>query len=125
MASAMNDMGDGFVNLGLSKMMGPVSEKLTKLGGIHKQIKILQEEQSQTDMNSIAQTAEECIRTLGSIKIAYLVRSKMYANINANDQILQKKKDSLAKYTTTARVRTDKISTYSAEVAQVYLINPV
>jgi hypothetical protein len=119
MANAMNDMGDGFVNLGLSKMMGPVSEKLTKLGAIHKQIKVLQDEQSKTDTNSVLQTADDCIRIIGSIKIAFLVRSRLFANIESNEQMLFKKKESLQRYTSSAKVRTDKISSYSLEVAQV------
>ncbi|CAG8441253.1 6977_t:CDS:10 [Diversispora eburnea] len=86
------EFGDNILSLSEVESNETLANHLTILGNIQHQIKELHEKQAQQDVVTLESTIDEYIRLIGSIKVAFNSRSKVYQTWKNAINDLQKKK---------------------------------
>ena len=89
------------------------------LGGIHKKLFNIHEKQAKYDLHHLITMIDEHERFIGSAKIAFNARAKVYSIFQSAEALKNKKQEMLEKLTTTMRVRTDKIEMAQTELSSV------
>ncbi|KAI8898494.1 Vps5 C terminal like-domain-containing protein [Globomyces pollinis-pini] len=116
LAICTNEMADHLLGFGSLEITGRVGDKLKKLSNIHKQIAQFYERQSRDETIYIANTVEEYVRLIGSAKVAFAIRLKLFNDLTNMEQTLAKKRESLLKYQQSSKLRVDKINIYRDDV---------
>lgn len=105
----MAEMGQAFLSLPKESLLdSALKQKLALLGDIH--MKISQIQSAEANISPQA-TVNEYIRMLGSIKLNFLSRQKIYERLCKVEKEFKKKEQETAKVVNESKVRTDKIST--------------
>lgn len=117
LAAAVQDFGESVMVLGTVEVNKPAAQSATNLGKIQLRIKELYEQQAKHDLCHILGVVDEHVRIVGSIKLAFASRLKVYSNWQNAESAWLKKKESIDKIRASAKIRLDKISLGEAEMA--------
>ncbi|KAJ3220282.1 Vacuolar protein sorting-associated protein 5 [Dinochytrium kinnereticum] len=105
LGSATYDFGESMIALASVEVNKPVASNLVVLGNIQKKIKEIHDKQAKQDMYHIISVVDEHIRIISSVK--------------TSESNFIRKKEVLDRVKSTAKVRLDKISVGSSEVAEL------
>ncbi|KAJ3407961.1 hypothetical protein CcCBS67573_g05622 [Chytriomyces confervae] len=95
LGNASNVFGDSLINLSKIEAGKEIGRNLMLVGEIQKRIKELHEKQSGVDLRHMASVVEEYIRIIGSVRVAFAGRMKMYSVWQAADLALKKKRENI------------------------------
>ncbi|KAF9971860.1 Vacuolar protein sorting-associated protein 5, partial [Modicella reniformis] len=89
---ASAEFGESIVSLAGTELNKPLANSLLVLGNLKIRIKELHEKQAQMDVLTLEHTVDEYIRTIGSIRIAFMTRVKFNQNmVQAQNDLVKKK----------------------------------
>ncbi|KAF9582723.1 Vacuolar protein sorting-associated protein 5 [Lunasporangiospora selenospora] len=92
LGAASSEFGESIVSLATTELNKPLAHSLLVLGNLKIRIKELHERQAHMDVLTLEHTVDEYIRTIGSIKIAFMARAKFNQNMVYAQNDLSKKK---------------------------------
>jgi sorting nexin-1/2 len=105
---AMSEMGQAFKELPNESLLdSSLKQKLQVLGDIHTKISQIQAAEASISPQT---TVNEYIRLMGSIKLNFLSRQKVFERMSKVEKEFKKKEQETAKVSSESKVRTDKIS---------------
>ncbi|KAF9976015.1 Vacuolar protein sorting-associated protein 5 [Actinomortierella ambigua] len=92
LGQASAEFGESIVSLAGTELNKPLANSLLVLGNLKIKIKELHDRQAHMDVLTLEHTADEYIRTMGSIKIALMARAKYnQAMVQAQNDLAKKK----------------------------------
>ncbi|KAF9155042.1 Vacuolar protein sorting-associated protein 5 [Actinomortierella ambigua] len=92
LGQASAEFGESIVSLAGTELNKPLANSLLVLGNLKLRIKELHDRQAHMDVLTLEHTADEYIRTMGSIKVALLARAKYnQALVQAQNDLSKKK----------------------------------
>ncbi|KAG0222555.1 Vacuolar protein sorting-associated protein 5 [Actinomortierella wolfii] len=92
LGQASAEFGESIVSLAGTELNKPLANSLLVLGNLKIRIKELHDRQAHMDVLTLEHTADEYIRTMGSIKIALMARAKYnQAMVQAQNDLAKKK----------------------------------
>ncbi|KAI8597689.1 Vps5 C terminal like-domain-containing protein [Dissophora ornata] len=94
---ASAEFGESIVSLAGTELNKSLANSLLILGNLKIKIKELHDRQAHMDVLSLEHTVDEYIRTIGSIKIAFMARAKFNQNMVQAQNDLSKKKANFEK----------------------------
>ncbi|KAI7817463.1 Vps5 C terminal like-domain-containing protein [Gamsiella multidivaricata] len=100
---ASAEFGESIVSLAGAELNKPLANSLLVLGNLKIRIKELHDKQAHMDVLTLEHTADEYIRTIGSIKIAFMARAKFNQNMVQAQNDLSKKKANFDKMSQPSR----------------------
>ncbi|RHZ79077.1 hypothetical protein Glove_152g101 [Diversispora epigaea] len=112
------EFGDNILSLSEVENNETLANHLTILGNLQHQIKELHEKQAQQDVVTLESTIDEYIRLIGSIKVAFNSRSKVYQTWKNAIHDLQKKKANYEKTKTQGKLTQERLSFLLAQLAE-------
>ncbi|CAG8501251.1 11502_t:CDS:10 [Acaulospora colombiana] len=115
---ATAEFGDNLLSLANAENNKSLARNLTLLGNLQQKIKELQEKQVQQDVATLENTIDEYIRLIGSIKVAFNSREKVYQAWQNAIYELQKKKINYERSKVQGRLSHDKLSIALAQIAE-------
>ncbi|KAJ3047655.1 Vacuolar protein sorting-associated protein 5 [Rhizophlyctis rosea] len=118
MGGAAFEFGESIEALAAAHSQSALAHNLTVLAGIQKKINDLNLKQAKHDINYLAATAEDYVRIIGSIRIAFASRAKYHRIWQLAEGNLQKKNDTLEKLRSASRTRSDKIAAMGTEIEE-------
>ncbi|CAG8619762.1 35856_t:CDS:10 [Gigaspora margarita] len=117
LGSTIVDFGDSILSLADTEINKPLANNLRILGNLQQKIKELHEKQAQQNVINLENTIDEYIRLIGSIKIVFNSRSKIYQTWQNAIYDLQKKKTNYERSKVQGRMSQDKLSIMLAQIA--------
>lgn len=116
MVEATKEMGIAFSSIPQSCVVdADLKRKMERIGAIHRQISELKHE----ELEEMFFYVDIHVRVIGSIKVAYLIRNRMFERVIALEAYLLKKRGELIKHVEAKR--SDKILLLKKDVARVEL----
>ncbi|KAL1922373.1 uncharacterized protein VTP21DRAFT_9912 [Calcarisporiella thermophila] len=116
LGSATQDFGNSLVTLADVELNRPLASKLVNLGNLHKKLKGLHERQALQDVLTLANTIDEYIRIIGSIKLAQQARVKAYNTWQSADYELHRRQAAYEKVRSGQKTRVDKLAQLQTEI---------
>ncbi|KAJ3094201.1 sorting nexin-2 [Physocladia obscura] len=107
---ALNDFGDALIGLSAVESGKEVGRNLAIVGEIQKKIRELYDKQANLDLINLASTIEENVRVIGSIRVAFAGRMKVFTFWQNADIALKKKKESIERMRGNTKVKWEEIS---------------
>ncbi|KAJ3011910.1 UNVERIFIED_CONTAM: Vacuolar protein sorting-associated protein 5 [Siphonaria sp. JEL0065] len=108
--NASNEFGDALLALSAVEGGKDVGRNLALVGNIQKRIKELHDKQASIDISNMAATVEENLQMIGSVRVAFAGRMKVFTAWQNADIALKRKKESIEKMRGDPKVRADQIS---------------
>ncbi|CAG8472199.1 29177_t:CDS:10 [Racocetra persica] len=118
LGSMVVDFGDGILSLANTEINKPLANNLMTLGNLQRNIKELHEKQAQQDVINLEHTIDEYIRLVGSIKVVFNSRSKIYQTWQNAVYDLQKKKANYERLKSQGKMSQDKLSIMLTQIAE-------
>ncbi|KAF9199478.1 Vacuolar protein sorting-associated protein 5 [Haplosporangium sp. Z 27] len=119
LGSASAEFGESIVSLAGTELNKPLANSLLVLGNLKIRIKELHDRQAHMDVLTLEHTVDEYIRTIGSIKIAFMARAKFNQNMVQAQNDLSKKKASFEKMNQPSRkTKPERIQQLQHEIAE-------
>ncbi|KAF9417747.1 Vacuolar protein sorting-associated protein 5 [Podila epigama] len=116
---ASAEFGESIVSLAGTELNKGLANSLLVLGNLKIRIKELHERQAHMDVLTLEHTVDEYIRTIGSIKIAFMARAKFNQNMVQAQNDLAKKKANFEKMSQPSRkTRPEKLQQLQQEIAE-------
>ncbi|KAI8985457.1 Vps5 C terminal like-domain-containing protein, partial [Pilobolus umbonatus] len=119
LGSATFDFGESMSPLSLAEPNQNLSKHLSILGEIQKKMKGLHEQQAQYDIITLENTIDEYIRIIGSIRIAFNARVKVFQAYQQAEAEYQKKSGLFEKLKIQQKNKTDKVQSYQQELNEM------
>ena len=104
------------MSLAGTELNKPLANSLLVLGNLKIRIKELHDKQAHMDVLTLEHTVDEYIRTIGSIKIAFMARAKFNQTMVLAQNDLSKKKTSFEKLS--RKGKPEKIQQLSQEITE-------
>jgi sorting nexin-1/2 len=117
LAEATGDFGNSLYALSQVELDASLCSALASLADLQAQIKELHDRQSQQDVLTMGHTVEEYIRTVGSIKIAFAARQKVWLQWQAAEADFAKRQSYLEKVKRQAKTQQDRLAQMNADLA--------
>ncbi|KAF9436066.1 Vacuolar protein sorting-associated protein 5 [Entomortierella beljakovae] len=119
LGSASAEFGESIVSLAGTELNKPLANSLLVLGNLKIRIKELHDKQAQMDVLTLEHTVDEYIRTIGSIKIAFMARAKYNQNMVQAQNDLSKKKANFEKMNQPSRkTKPERIQLLQQEIVE-------
>lgn len=116
---ASSEFGESIVSLAGTELNKPLANSLLVLGNLKIRIKELHDKQAHMDVLTLEHTVDEYIRTIGSIKIAFMARAKFNQNMVQAQNDLGKKKANFDKMNQPSRkTKPEKIQQLQQEITE-------
>ncbi|KAF9208044.1 Vacuolar protein sorting-associated protein 5 [Podila verticillata] len=116
---ASSEFGESIVSLAGTELNKPLANSLLVLGNLKIRIKDLHDKQAHMDVLTLEHTVDEYIRTIGSIKIAFMARAKFNQNMVQAQNDLSKKKANFDKMNQPSRkTKPEKIQQLQQEITE-------
>ncbi|GJJ74172.1 sorting nexin-1/2 [Entomortierella parvispora] len=116
---ASSEFGESIVSLAGTELNKPLANSLLVLGNLKIRIKELHDKQAHMDVLTLEHTVDEYIRTIGSIKIAFMARAKFNQTMVLAQNDLSKKKANFDKMNQPSRkTKPEKIQQLSQEITE-------
>ncbi|KAF9194107.1 Vacuolar protein sorting-associated protein 5 [Haplosporangium sp. Z 767] len=116
---ASAEFGESIVSLAGTELNKPLANSLLVLGNLKIRIKELHDQQAHMDVLTLEHTVDEYIRTIGSIKIAFMARAKFNQNMVQAQNDLSKKKANFEKMNQPSRkTKPERIQQLQQEIAE-------
>lgn len=116
---ASSEFGESIVSLAGTELNKPLANSLLVLGNLKIRIKELHDKQAHMDVLTLEHTVDEYIRTIGSIKIAFMARAKFNQNMVQAQNDLSKKKANFDKMNQPSRkTKPEKIQHLQQEITE-------
>ncbi|KAF9334681.1 Vacuolar protein sorting-associated protein 5 [Podila minutissima] len=116
---ASSEFGESIVSLAGTELNKPLANSLLVLGNLKIRIKELHDKQAHMDVLTLEHTVDEYIRTIGSIKIAFMARAKFNQNMVQAQNDLSKKKANFDKMNQPSRkTKPEKIQQLQQEITE-------
>ncbi|KAG2231950.1 hypothetical protein INT48_005665 [Thamnidium elegans] len=119
LGSATSDFGESMFPLASAELNRTLSTHLMVLGEIQKKMKELHEQQAQYDIITLENTIDEYIRIIGSIRIAFNARVKVYQAYQQADSELQKKNVLFEKVKIQQKNKPEKLVSWQQEINEI------
>ncbi|GAA5815864.1 hypothetical protein MFLAVUS_009381 [Mucor flavus] len=119
LGSATSDFGESMFPLASAELNRTLSTHLMVLGEIQKKMKELHEQQAQYDIITLENTIDEYIRIIGSIRIAFNARVKVYQAYQQADSELQKKNVLFEKFKIQQKNKPEKLVSWQQEINEI------
>ncbi|KAF9161280.1 Vacuolar protein sorting-associated protein 5 [Mortierella sp. AD011] len=119
LGSASAEFGESIVSLAGTELNKPLANSLLVLGNLKIRIKELHDRQAQMDVLTLEHTVDEYIRTIGSIKIAFMARAKFNQSMVQAQNDLSKKKANFEKMSQPSRkTKPERIQQLQQEITE-------
>ena len=118
LAMGTADFAESCLTLATSELSKSVESHLTQFADAQNKIKLIHADQACKDLIHLANTIEEYLRLITSIKHAFSTRSKIYSLHLRSQSDLSKFKISLEKLKLTFRARPDKIAALEQDILE-------
>jgi sorting nexin-1/2 len=118
LAAGSEELGESCLTLATSELSKSVEANLIKFGEAQKKAKQVYADQACQDLVHLANTFEEYIRLIGSVKLAFNTRQKIHQLHLKAVADLSKFKISLEKLKLTFRAKPDKITTLEQDILE-------
>ncbi|ORZ27478.1 Vps5 C terminal like-domain-containing protein [Lobosporangium transversale] len=113
------EFGESIVSLASTELNKPLANSLLVLGNLKIRIKELHEKQANMDVLTLEHTVDEYIRTIGSIKIAFMARAKFNQNMVQAQNDLSKRKANFEKMSQPSRkTKPERLQQLQQEIAE-------
>ncbi|KAF9356627.1 Vacuolar protein sorting-associated protein 5 [Mortierella sp. AD094] len=119
LGSASAEFGESIVSLAGTELNKPLANSLLVLGNLKIRIKELHDRQAHMDVLTLEHTVDEYIRTIGSIKIAFMARAKFNQSMVQAQNDLSKKKTNFEKMNQPSRkTKPERIQQLQQEITE-------
>ncbi|KAG0324721.1 Vacuolar protein sorting-associated protein 5 [Dissophora globulifera] len=116
---ASSEFGESIVSLAGTELNKPLANSLLVLGNLKIKIKELHDKQAHMDVLTLEHTVDEYIRTIGSIKIAFMARAKFNQNMVQAQNDLSKKRANFDKMNQPSRkTKPERIQQLQQEITE-------
>ncbi|KAI9348135.1 Vps5 C terminal like-domain-containing protein, partial [Obelidium mucronatum] len=105
-----NEFGDALLALSAVEGGKEVGKNLAIVGNIQKRIRELHDKQASIDISNMAATVEENLQMIGSVRVAFAGRMKVFTAWQNAEVALKRKKESIEKMRGDPKVRADQIT---------------
>jgi len=117
LAEAAGEFSSSLHALAMVELAPSLSGPLDGLSEIQVRIRELYERQAQQDVLTLGMTIDEYIRLIGSIKMAFMQREKIYHGWHTAEAELQKRRTTQDKIMRSGRTQQDRLNQLQADVA--------
>ncbi|KAI1318502.1 Vacuolar protein sorting-associated protein 5 [Mortierella claussenii] len=119
LGAASSEFGESIVSLAGTELNKPLANSLLVLGNLKIRIKELHDKQAHIDVLTLEHTVDEYVRTIGSIKLAFMARAKFNQNMVQAQNDLSKKKANFDKMNQPSRkTKPERIQQLQQEIAE-------
>ncbi|KAG0041809.1 Vacuolar protein sorting-associated protein 5 [Gryganskiella cystojenkinii] len=116
---ASSEFGESIVSLAGTELNKPLANSLLVLGNLKIRIKELHDKQAHMDVLTLEHTVDEYIRTIGSIKIAFMARAKYNQALVLAQNDLSKKRSNFEKMNQPSRkTKPEKLQQLQQEITE-------
>ncbi|KAJ1557056.1 Vacuolar protein sorting-associated protein 5, partial [Cladochytrium tenue] len=119
LGGSLQEFADSVGALGAAEANRPAAQSAQALARVQSKIRDLHERQAKSDLVHVFGVVDEHVRVIGSIKTCFASRAKAFHTWQAAEVNLSRKKEAVERVRASAKIRQDKISVGSMEVAEL------